>query len=104
MLELYQAQDRVEAQMLKDYLQQEGIATVILGDILSGAAGGVPANIFPTLWLLEHQDLARAKHLTKQYFSHFSVVGEPWCCEGCGEHIDAGFEVCWNCATPSPKS
>lgn len=103
MIELYQAQDRVEAQMLKDYLHHQGIETVILNDLLSGAAGGVPANLFPTLWLLEQQQLERAKLFTKQFFNQPLSNAEPWYCEVCGERVDAGFEVCWNCATPAPK-
>ena len=103
MLQLYQAHDRVEAQMLKDYLREQGVETVLLGDMLSGATGELPANIFPTLWVLEDGDLARAKQLTEQYFNQFPVTGEPWRCEVCGETIDAGFEVCWNCSTPGPN-
>jgi hypothetical protein len=103
MIELYQAQDRVEAQMLKDFLLDEGIETVILNDHLSGAAGGVPANIFPMLWLLERRDLAKAKQLTEQFFNQQPVSRQPWCCAVCGERIDAGFEICWKCATPGSK-
>jgi hypothetical protein len=103
MIELYQAQDRVEAQMLKDFLLQQGVETVILHDLLSGAAGGVPANIFPTLYVLEQQDLKRARELTEQFLSQSPSKGEPWVCEVCGERNDAGFEVCWNCATPNKE-
>jgi hypothetical protein len=103
MKELYQAADRVEAQMLKDYLSQEGIATVIIGDHLSGAVGELPANIFPTLWVLEDGDLARGRQLTDQFFERPPVSGEAWRCAVCGEGIDAGFEICWNCGSPNPK-
>ncbi|MCM8883679.1 MAG: DUF2007 domain-containing protein, partial [Candidatus Thiodiazotropha sp.] len=103
MLELYQAVDRVEAQMLKDYLDQQGIASVILGDLLSGAVGELPANIYPTLWILEDGELVRAKRLTEQYFCKPPVAGEPWRCAVCGESIDSGFDICWNCATPGPN-
>ncbi|MES9942742.1 MAG: DUF2007 domain-containing protein [Candidatus Thiodiazotropha sp. 6PLUC2] len=103
MIELYQAQDRVEAQMLKDFLSQQGVEVVIFNDLLSGAAGGVPANIYPTLWLLENQDFEKAKQLAEQFFSQSLSSQEPWHCEICGERIDAGFEVCWNCGTPGPN-
>lgn len=86
--------------MLKDYLDQQDIASVILGDLLSGAAGELPANIYPTLWVLEDDDLIRAKRLTEQFFSKPPVAGDPWRCTVCGESIDPGFEICWNCATP----
>ncbi|MCU7906178.1 MAG: DUF2007 domain-containing protein [Candidatus Thiodiazotropha sp. (ex Epidulcina cf. delphinae)] len=103
MLALYQAADRVEAQMLKDYLDQQGIISVILGDLLSGAMGELPATIYPTLWVVEDSDLARAKSLTELFFSAPPMTGEPWRCPVCGASVDPGFEVCWNCATPDPN-
>ncbi|WP_316367578.1 putative signal transducing protein [Candidatus Thiodiazotropha sp. CDECU1] len=103
MRELYQAADRVEAQILKDHLQVEGIETVIVGDQLSGAVGELPADIYPTLWVLDDDDLARAKQLTEQYFSRPPVSGQRWRCRVCGESIDAGFEICWNCGSPGPN-
>lgn len=102
MRELYQAADRVEAQMLKDYLGQEGIASVIVGDYLSGAVGELPADIYPTLWVLDDNDLDWAKRLTKRFFDRLPVTGKAWRCAVCGESIDPGFEICWNCASPNP--
>ena len=75
MIELFQAQDRIEAQMLKDYLQDRGIESVILNDHLSGALGELPANIFPTLWLLEDQDLSKARQLKEQFFKSACLEG-----------------------------
>jgi hypothetical protein len=103
MKELYQAADRVEAQMLKDHLNQEGIETVIIGELLSGAVGELPANIFPTLWVVNDGDLERGKRLTELFFDSPPVGGEAWRCQVCGEGIDAGFEICWNCGSPHPN-
>ncbi|MEJ2619673.1 MAG: DUF2007 domain-containing protein [Candidatus Thiodiazotropha sp.] len=103
MIELFQAENRLQAQMLKDYLQAQGIETVILNDHLSGAVGELPANIFPTLWLLDGQNLSKAKQLKEQFFSLPQTNVAAWRCPACGEQIDSGFEICWNCATPGPK-
>ncbi|MCG7975920.1 MAG: DUF2007 domain-containing protein [Candidatus Thiodiazotropha taylori] len=103
MIELFQAQDRIEAQMLKDYLQDQGIETVILNDHLSGALGELPANIFPTLWLLEDQDLSKARKLKQQFLNLYAPKAAAWRCPACGEQIDGGYEICWNCSTPGPK-
>jgi hypothetical protein len=103
MRELYQAADRVEAQMLKDHLSQVGIATAIVGDHLSGAVGELPANIFPTLWVLDDGDLEQAKRITEAFFNRPPVNGKAWRCTVCGESIDAGFEICWNCGSPNPN-
>jgi hypothetical protein len=104
MRELYQAADRVEAQMLKDHLQVEGIATVIVGDLLSGAVGELPADIFPTLWVLDDDDLARARQLTEAFFNRPPVSSSGWRCSACGESIEPGFEICWNCGSPRPSN
>jgi hypothetical protein len=104
MKELYQAADSLEAQMLRDHLNQEGIATVIIGDLLSGAVGELPANIFPTLWVLDDDELERGKRLMERFFKRPAVGGKAWRCQICGEGIDAGFEICWNCGSPNPKN
>jgi hypothetical protein len=103
MRELYQAADRIEAQMLKDHLHREGIETAIVGDHLSGAAGELPANIYPTLWILDENELQRAKRLVQQFFTPSPAAGEAWRCPVCAVSVDPGFEICWNCGSPNPN-
>jgi hypothetical protein len=103
MIELFQAENRIQAQMLIDYLQEHGIETVIFNDHLSGAVGELPANIFPTLWLLEEQELSKANQLKERFLNLSPSKIAAWRCPACGEQIDGGFEICWNCATPGPK-
>ncbi len=101
MRKLYEAADRIEAQMLKDYLQEQEIPSVLLGDALSGAAGELPANIFPTLWLVKDEQYQRARWLIEEYKASAKTSrGSPWRCPVCGEDVDPGFDLCWNCATP----
>jgi hypothetical protein len=57
MKKLYQARDRIEAQLLKDFLASHHITTVVQGDYLSGAAGELPALMFPVIWV--HRSDAR---------------------------------------------
>ena len=102
MRKLYEAADRMEAQMLMDYLQEQEIPCVLLGDYLSGAAGELPANIFPTLWVIEDRHYPRARQLVRE-FGRGGVAetrAEPWRCPICGEMVDPGFDICWNCASP----
>jgi hypothetical protein len=102
MRRLYEAADRVEAQMLMDYLQEQGVSCVLLGDYLSGAAGELPANIFPSLWVIEDRDYPRARRLVRE-FGRGDIAEEadkPWICPICGEEVDPGFDICWNCASP----
>jgi hypothetical protein len=98
MRRLYQARDRIEAQFLQDYLDRHLITATILGDYLSGAAGDLPLNIYPTLWVLEDEDLPRAQELLARFLEQSERGGGPaWECPGCGELVEAGFDMCWNC-------
>ncbi|MEJ2694554.1 MAG: DUF2007 domain-containing protein [Candidatus Thiodiazotropha sp.] len=104
MRKLYQAVDRVEAQMLKDYLQEQNITCALFGDLLSGATGELPANIFPELWVMKDEQYQRARWLIDEFKAAANdPAGESWRCPVCGEVVDPGFDLCWNCATPRIK-
>jgi hypothetical protein len=95
---LYQAKDRIEAQFLRDFLDRHLIRTAILGDYLAGAAGELPVNIYPTVWVIENEDLPRAQELLARFHSQTTPQGGPdWVCPQCGELVEGGFDLCWNC-------
>jgi len=102
MKKLYEALDRIEAQMLKDELEGAGVEAVILGDYLAGAAGELPTNIWPAVWVVEDRDLARAEELLAGFIQRTQEKQQSggWRCSVCGEWVDAGFDLCWNCASP----
>ena len=103
MQRLYEARDRIEAQILVDFLAGHHIQAVILGDYLAGAAGELPVNIFPTVWVIDDADEARAKGLLARYRrGEFSPDAASWTCPRCGETVEGSFEVCWNCGTARP--
>lgn len=93
---LYQARDRIEAQLLKDFLAGYHIRVLVQGEYLSGAAGELPVIQFPQLWVLEERDYARARELIALFFER-DADGEPWQCPKCGERMEPQFQVCWNC-------
>lgn len=100
MRKLYECRDRLQAQMLHDALAAHHLETVVLGDYLSGAAGELSALQFPVLWLLEDADYSLARQLIEQYLEQPAGDSPPWRCVHCGEWVDAGFELCWNCSRP----
>ncbi|MBK1724352.1 putative signal transducing protein [Thiocystis violacea] len=106
MQQLYQARDRIEAQILRDLLDRHLIETVILGDYLSGAIGELPADIYPTLWLIDNADLDRGLELLRHFFTEKDARedGEAWICASCGELVSDDFEICWNCNQAKPTS
>ena len=98
MRRLYQARDRIEAQFLTDLLDRHRIPSTVLGDYLAGAAGELPLDIFPTVWVVEDDDLPRARSLLASFLRpETTEPGPPWDCPGCGEQVEAGFDLCWNC-------
>jgi len=106
MRKLYEAQDRIEAQILVDYLLAMEVKSVIVGDYLAGAIGELPANIYPEVWVVRDEDLTRSLQLLSEFTKINMKKAEngPWCCPNCGEEVDAGFDICWNCATPRQKN
>lgn len=97
MKKLYQSKDRIEAQLLKDYLASYHIQTVVKGEYLTGAAGELPVEPFPVLWVLEERDYQRAKELVDHFLAQESA-GTDWLCRQCGERNEGQFNQCWNCA------
>jgi hypothetical protein len=98
MQRLYQAADRIEAQLLVDFLDGYLIRARILGDYLAGAFGELPVDIYPSVWVLEDEDLPRARELLARFLSRGEAASGPiWVCPTCGERVDAGFDLCWNC-------
>lgn len=98
MQRLYQARDRIEAQFIKDLLDRHLIETVVLGDYLSGAVGELPADVYPSVWIVDNRDLDRAQELLRRFLAEAnSPPGGPWTCSQCGETVDGGFELCWQC-------
>ncbi|MEA3277064.1 MAG: DUF2007 domain-containing protein [Pseudomonadota bacterium] len=98
MRRLYQARDRIEAQFLRDFLDRHLITATVLGDYLAGAAGELPLNIYPTVWVMEDTDLPRARELLSEFLAQSAAdPGSAWICPGCGEQVEAAFDLCWNC-------
>ncbi len=103
---LYQARDSLEAQLIHDFLDRHRVDSVILGDYLSGAAGGLPADISPTVWILEDADGERGRELLARFQAEAAQrdCGAAWTCARCGESVDGAFDLCWNCASPRAES
>ncbi len=83
--------------LLKNVLEQSGIACVIRNDQLSGGLGEIPfLECQPELWVLEEKDLARATRLLEN-LEKPSASTAQWHCAGCGELNEGQFAVCWHC-------
>jgi hypothetical protein len=103
MQRLYQAGDRIEAQLLSDFLDRHLVENAILGDYLSGAIGELPADIYPSIWIVHDDDLLRARELLRRFIDDNRREQAPsWVCRGCGELVDGSFDICWRCGGEHP--
>ena len=90
----------VEAHMLSNELSEQEIPSRIANEMTASSIVGLGGPI-SAVWIevLVHKDDADAALLVKQRFlakkKDASAIPE-WKCE-CGEVVDAGFAVCWNC-------
>jgi hypothetical protein len=103
---LYQARDRIEAELLRDFLDRHLVEAVVLGDYLSGAAGGLPADISPSVWILEDEHRERGRDLLDRFQADRARQhpGAAWICGRCGESVEGDFDLCWNCGHPRTES
>lgn len=100
MKQVYIASDLVGAQVLKDYLVSYGIEAFVQGDLLAGAAGELPANNYPSVWILNDEDFERAEQRVKNFEASRAddqVFDSVWKCLSCDELIDPQFTCCWRC-------
>ena len=98
MQRLYQAADRIEAQLLSDFLDRHLVDSRVLGDFLSGAMGELPADIYPSVWIVHNDDLERGRELLQRFLADSARDSGPsWVCRGCGELVDGSFDLCWRC-------
>lgn len=86
---------------LQGVLENEGIASIIRNEHLSGGVGELPPDAcWPEIWVLEDADFERAKTVLVEHFD--DDPGTPWTCPCCGELIDGVFQQCWNCGCEHP--
>jgi len=98
---VYQAANLIDAQLMRDALLAEGIECAIHGSYLSGAAGELPVDATPSVWVLDDGDLARARRIAAE-LERSAGDTRDWRCTQCGELLAASFQYCWNCNAPKP--
>lgn len=100
MKQVYLAADALDARMCKDYLEANHIQAIIKGEFLSGAAGELPVNTYPSVWVIDDEDYDLALSKVRIYESREpkdQIHHSPWVCSQCGESIEAQFTQCWRC-------
>ncbi|TVQ90778.1 MAG: hypothetical protein EA400_05855 [Chromatiaceae bacterium] len=106
MQRLCEAANRIEAQLLSDLLARHRIDNRIFGDYLLGGIGELPADLCPSIWIIDDRDLPRAQTLLEAHLADRAAraAARSWVCRGCGELIDGGFDLCWHCGAEPPHA
>ncbi|MDN5938341.1 MAG: DUF2007 domain-containing protein [Salinisphaera sp.] len=95
--QVYIASDPANAQIVKDYLGSYGIHAQMRGYYLWGGMGELPANVYPTLWVADDAQVARARRLVARLEAGATADRPPWQCDQCGESLAGQFDACWRC-------
>jgi hypothetical protein len=102
MRRVHVARTLADAHIVRDALDQAGIASVVQGEHLEAIRGGVPidADTLPSVWV-PASDAQEASRIVQRGFGD-SVEGGGWRCPGCGEVLEPQFGACWQCGTSRP--
>lgn len=86
--------NETQAQMDRQRLEAMGLESILETDNCDGMYPQLDL-MYGVKLLIRHEDAAQARDLLGLQAT--SVVDHPWICTGCGEHIEAGFDTCWQC-------
>lgn len=100
MKRVYRAQDTFDAHLVRDLLREAGIEAEVLGSMLVGGVGELPADAKPSVWIADADLYDWARQLITRH-ERQSAEGADWQCPNCGETNASTFEICWSCGRPA---
>lgn len=99
-LEVYSADDMMDAEFIRHVLAEQGIQAKIVGANLQTIYGGLPIQFeVPRVWVCS-EDFTLAKTLVDEAKTEQlrrAALRKEWNCSNCGETNTADFEICWSC-------
>ncbi len=97
-MQVYSAQNQLDAQRVADSLESAGIECRVHGAFLSGAVGELPPDGLLTVWIKEPTHYDRARDIVKMIEREALLPGgRPVSCGHCGEQLESQFSHCWQC-------
>ncbi|MEX1080393.1 MAG: DUF2007 domain-containing protein [Halofilum sp. (in: g-proteobacteria)] len=103
MRRVYTAENAFDAQLVRDRLDEAGIAASVHGQMLTGAVGELPTDARPSVWIEDESHYDHARELIEQ-FEQADPNALPWTCPHCREENGPAFETCWHCGAPQSSS
>ncbi|MBQ4834008.1 DUF2007 domain-containing protein [Pseudoalteromonas sp. MMG010] len=95
---IYQAENQVEANIVKGLLLHEGIECQLQGEMLHGALGEIPfdqTSVSVQVYAIKER---HAREILLNY-QQVKQVAPDWVCPNCNEHNGPSFDFCWSCET-----
>ena len=97
MKRIYTAANLAEAHLVRDLLQQAGVAVHVFNEYAMAAMGDVPMGAAcPQLWISQPQQEQHARAVIAEYEKRPPTTTIKNCF-ACGEANPGEFELCWNC-------
>lgn len=99
---VYRAASLVEAQLVLDGLDAEGIRATIRNEHVAGLVGEIPQSAaWPEVWLTQASDWDAAVAIVRKYEERRDTDNDKEVvCSACGEVSPSNFELCWRCRAP----
>jgi hypothetical protein len=96
MLIAYRAASLPDAQLVADLLRATGIDARLFNQNAQSMAGEIPPAVAgPQVWVMDDEDLPRARALIAD---HYARPMPGTCrCNHCGEENPSNFLSCWAC-------
>ncbi len=99
MREVYRASDPLHATVIKDFLETQGIPSIVQGEFMYAVMGETFLS-HPSVWVLRDADFDRARDLIAEFERQTKQKdAQTWQCGNCGEVLEAQFSECWRCGT-----
>ncbi len=103
MIKLFADFDVAKVGQLQSILEAEGIRTHLKNQFGS-TMGWIPfVDVVPELWILDEEDLQKAKKLIQELLSTVEDAEPEWTCAECDAVVDGVFGRCWKCNAQRPE-
>lgn len=96
-VEVFSAQNAIEANLLKGLLALDSIKVLLKGESLGGALGEIPFEQTEVKICVPQIKQRQAEKILLEYQSK-QQASNDWQCTNCNEYNGCGFEVCWFCS------
>jgi hypothetical protein len=95
---VYVSSNLIDCELVKSYLEDNGIQAVVHHQHAALSEG---ASGFPTVGVVRDDDEPRALQIIAQRGKEDATL-PPWHCERCREENEGPFGLCWKCGASAP--